>query len=69
MYTERINYINAVNGYKTEIEVLNGKRKFLVDFLTMLKKNKQDINVIYNKFYKKKSILQKQQVRLTNSIM
>jgi len=69
MYSKRIDYINTVNEYKTEIEVLNSKRNFLVDLLTMLRKNKQDIDAIYDKLHRKKSILTKQQVQLTNSIM
>ena len=69
MYSKRIDYINKVNEYKTEIEVLNSKRKFLVDLLTMLRKNKKDIDAIYDKLHRRKTILTKQQVQLTNSIM
>lgn len=69
MYSKRIDYINTVNEYKTEITLLNWKRKFLVDLLTMLKKNKQDIDKVYNKLHRKKTILKKQQATLTNSII
>jgi len=69
MYSKRVDYINVVNEYKTEIEVLNSKKDFLVDLLTMIKQSKKDIDSLYDRFYKQKSILKEQQVNLTNSII
>lgn len=69
LYSKKLEYTNIVNEYKTEIEILNEKRKFLVDLLTMLKKNKNDIDAIYNKLYNKKNSLEKQQTNLINSVL
>ncbi len=69
LYSKRVEYTNVVNEYKTEIEVLTEKRKFLIDLLTMLKKNKEDVDAVYNRLYNKKTTLEEQQISLTNSIM
>ncbi len=64
MYLKRVEYINIVNEYKTQIEILNNKKKFLVDLLTMLKTNKKQIDKLYNRLHKNRLNLKKQQIKI-----
>jgi chromosome segregation ATPase len=64
MYLTRANYINAVNAYKTQIEVLNERKRMLVDLLTMLKSNKKQVDALYDRLYKNRVNLKKQQIKI-----
>ena len=68
IYITRVEYINTVNEYKTELTILNNKRKMLVDLLTMLKTNKKAVDKYYDRIFKKRVNLKKRQVELLNSI-
>jgi hypothetical protein len=68
LYLKRAEYINLVNQYKSEIDVLNGKRKFLVDLLTMLKSNKKQIDKYYERVSKTRLSLKKQQILIRNNL-
>ena len=67
-YIMRVNYIHSVNEYKTELEILNNKRKMLVDLLTMLKTNKKEVDKYYDRIYKNRKNLKKRQIELIDSI-
>lgn len=69
LYSKKIEYINNVNKFKVKIKLLNQKRKFLIDLLTMLKKNKKDIDSVYKWLNKKRNTLKKQQISLTKSLI
>ncbi len=68
LYLKRAEYVNLVNEYKTKIEILNSKRKFLIDLLTMLKTDKKRVDQLYDKLYKKKRNLRMQQIRIASSM-
>jgi len=68
IYVTRVEYINNVNEYKTELTILDNKRKMLVDLLTMLKTNKKAVDKYYDRVFKKRVNLKKRQVELLNSI-
>jgi len=68
VYLKRAEYVNLVNQYNSEIKILNDKKKILVDMFTMLKSNKKEIDNYYNKLYKQRINLKKQQIKLTKSL-
>jgi len=68
MYIKRVEYINTVNEYKTQLEILQNKKKFLVDLLTMLKTNKQQVDKLYDRLYKNRVSLKKQQLKIAQNM-
>jgi len=67
-YITKVEYINNVNEYKTELTILDNKRKMLIDLLTMLKTNKKEVDKYYDRVFKKRVNLKKRQIELLNSI-
>lgn len=68
LYLNKAEYLDLVEEYKTKIEILNSKKKFLVDLLTMLKNDKKKVDEIYDRLYKKKRNLRMQQIKIASSI-
>ena len=68
MYIKRAEYINTVNEYKTQLEILQNKKKFLVDLLTMLRTNKQQVDKLYDRLYKNRVSLKKQQLKIAQNM-
>lgn len=67
VYVKRAQYIDTVNAYKAEIELLNEKKKFILDLLLMLRNNKKEVDKIYDRLHKKRVDLKRQQISLTKS--
>lgn len=68
VYQKKVEYINNINSYKTELVILNNKRKMLIDLLTMLKSNKKQVDKYYDRVYRKRVNLKKRQVLLIDSL-
>jgi len=68
LYSKRAEYINLVNDYKSQVEILESKKKFLADLLTMLRSNKKQVDELYKRFAKRRYSLKKQQIKIAKDM-
>ncbi len=68
MYLTKAKYIDLVKEYNIQLKYLKEKRKFLVDLLTMLRTNKQEIDKLYDRLYKRRLSLKRQQLKIAHNM-